>query len=88
MAKKPLICDTYMGRGRKECASPKEGTRTEVDDSDAGSLACQWNLPGANCGGRKSSRDESTDYTRGFKKGGKVRGCGKAKRGVRKAKMY
>jgi len=88
MADKPIVCSTYMGAGRKECASPKEGKRKRVDDSDAGSLACRWGFPGANCGGRKSSRDPESDYTRGMKKGGKIRGCGLAKKGVRKAKMY
>lgn len=35
-----------------------------------------------------SNMDGSKGSSVAYKKGGKVRGCGKAKRGVRKAKMY
>lgn len=36
----------------------------------------------------KKSQDGSKGTSVAYKKGGKVRGCGKAKRGVRKCKMY
>jgi len=37
---------------------------------------------------KKPSRGVNARSVRGMKSGGKVRGCGKAKRGVKKAKMY
>jgi hypothetical protein len=77
MAKKPLVCNTWMGNFRDECSdAPKR--ETVPDDAPY----------------KKRPRVEQEGewppkkVPRKYKKGGKVRGCGLAKRGVRKAKMY
>ena len=76
MAKKPLICNTWMGTGRAECQDePKSEVQEDTPYKKRPRVEQEGEWP-------------PKKVPRKYKKGGKVRGCGLAKRGVRKAKMY